>query len=438
MINAMGCTRHALPIPATRAECRQALRLLGPLMLLATCLFSAPGRAQVDYVARFRMEKPRYLLGEPVFCVFTIQNTGKETFAFRFRSPSRVLNPELEGEPRFQVRNARGKHVADPAPQPCGGAPGTAVYGSVTLPSGQTHTERWLLDQWARFSAPGEYHVRAERRLPLLGLDPRTQEFSEKPLAFALALDELSFEIAPASEAQLRPVFAPFLEALKNPATRDPAEAVLVVTTLPHAFFLSELETMAGASAPARWDRKQALEGLARLGSPAAWRTTLRVAQGRSGKPGEEVRAYAVLLLAEKGNPAFLPPLLKLAAGGPASLRGDVLRALGFFNDPRASRAIFDRLHSANATDRMNAILGLKNLGTRESIPALLAMLNDPEPQVRQVANFALTGLTGLKFLLPEQPSRADFARVSDQWHAWWQKASATFTPLRPPACHDW
>lgn len=407
-------------------------------MFFSTCIFAAPCRAQVDYVARFRMEKDRYLLGEPVFCVFSIQNTGKETFAFRYRSPSRVLNPELESEPRFQVTDARGRRVADPAPKACGGAPGTVVYGSVTLPSGQTHTERWLLNQWAHFSAPGEYHVRAERRLPLLGLDPRTQEFVEKPLAYALALNELTFELAPAGEAQLPPLFAPYLAALKNPATSDPAEAAVVVTTLPHAFLLPELEAMAVAPANARWDRKQALEGLARLGTPAAWRAILGIAQGRTGKPGEDLRAYAVLLLAEKGDAAFLPPLLKLAATSPVSLRGDVLRALGFFRDPRAYRAIFERLHSADVTDRMNAILGLKNLGTRESIPALLAMLNDPEPQVRQVADFALTGLTGEKFPLPAQPSKADFARVNEEWHAWWKKAGPTFTPLPPRACHDW
>ncbi len=329
-------------------------------MFFATCFFAAPCRAQVDYVARFRMEKNHCLLGEPVFCVFSIQNTGKETFAFRYRSPSRVLNPELESEPRFQVTTAQGRRVADPAPEPCGGAPGTVVYGSVTLPPGQTHTERWLLDQWGRFTAPGEYHVRAERRLPLLGLDPRTQEFTEKPLAFALALNELTFEIAPAREAQLRPLFAPYLAALKNPAGGDSAEAAVVVTTLPHTFLLPELEAMAGAPAHAGWDRKQALEGLARLGTRAAWRAVLNIAQGRNGNPGEDLRAYAVLLLAEKGDPAFLPPLLKLAAASPVSLRGDVLRALGFFRDPRAYRTIFERLHSTNVTDRMNAILGLK------------------------------------------------------------------------------
>ena len=57
----------------------------------------------------------------------------------------------------------------------------------------------------------------------------------------------------------------------------------------------------------------------------------------------------------------------------------------------------------------MNAILGLKTLGGKEVIPALLAALDDPELQVRQVANFALEGLTGHKVSdeLPASAGRA-------------------------------
>ena len=59
----------------------------------------------------------------------------------------------------------------------------------------------------------------------------------------------------------------------------------------------------------------------------------------------------------------------------------------------------------------MNAILGLKNLGTKEVIPALLAALNDPEAQVRQVANFALEGLTGHKVAVSANPSPEESER---------------------------
>jgi hypothetical protein len=426
-------------------------------LLVVASLLPLPSAAQVDYVARFEMEKSQYLLGEPIFSKFTIRNAGSQSFQFVFRSPSRALNRSLESEPRFRVTDAAGHLLPDPAPKPCGGAPGTVVYGSVTLPPGQTHTERWLLNQWAQFTAPGRYHLRAERRLPLLILDPRTQEVSKKPAAYALALDELTFEIALASEAKLRSAFQPYLETLNNAQNSNPAEAVLVVTTLPRAFFLSDLEAMASPapspSGATRWDRTAALEAMARLGTPAAWNAISSIAQGRAEgstslpqqagnqqAEGKDVslRAYAILLLAEKGDAAFLPALLDMASRRSEGLREDALRALGFFHDSRAIQALYEKLHSTNSSDRMNAILGLKNLGSKETIPALMAMLNDPEPQVRQVANFALKGLTGEKVALSEKASREESARAAAQWHAWWREKGASFVPPRPAPCREW
>jgi hypothetical protein len=438
---------------------RWALLAVGSLMPL-------PSAAQVNYIARFEMEKPQYLLGEPIFSKFTIRNAGSQTFQFVFRSPSRVLNRGLESEPRLRVTDAAGRPLPDPARKPCGGTTGTVVYGSVTLPPGQTHTERWLLNQWARFTSPGRYRLRAERRLPLLALDPRSQELSNKPAAYALALDELTFEIVPATEAGIRSAFQPFLETLRDTRNSNPAEAVLVVTTLPKAFFLSDLEAMASpVPSPSvrneqarwggsRWDRRVVLEGMARLGTPAAWKAILSVAQGResvtttdlsasadtqraTGKDNS-LRAYAILLLAEKGDAAFLPALLDMVSTGPAGLRDDALHALGFFQDPRAIQALYEKLHADNSTDRMNAILGLKNLGSKETLPALMAMLNDPEPQVRQVANFALQGLTGEKFALSEKASREESARAAAHWHAWWREKGGNFVPPRPSPCREW
>jgi len=407
--------------------------------------FSTVSPAQVEYIARFSLEKQRSLVGEPVFCIYTIQNTGAQRFQFSYRSPSRVLNRELEQEPQFRVTDAAGRRLSDPAPRPCGGALGTVVYGFVRLAPGQSHTERWLLNQWARFSSPGHYRVRAERRLPLLAVDPLTQKVSEKPAAYALTLDELTLEVEPANEERLQAAFQPYAAVLRNRGNPDPTEAALVVTTLPQPFLLPELEAMASAPSPSPWDRKQALEGLARLGTPAAWEAILKVAEWRDFVPGvtgnskdDPLRAYATLLLAEKGDLSFLPALLAMLSTAPKELRGDILRALGFFHDQRVYQALFEGLHSPDPADRTNAILGLKNLGTKESIPAVMAMLNDPEAQVRQVANFALESLTGQKFTLSGKASHQESAHVADQWHAWWREKGASVVPTRPPACHDW
>jgi HEAT repeat protein len=150
------------------------------------------------------------------------------------------------------------------------------------------------------------------------------------------------------------------------------------------------------------------------------------------------LRAHAILLLAEKRDPRFLPPILAMLADASETLRGEILRALGFFGDPRANRALFEYLHSSARDDRVNAILGLRNLESKEVIPALIAMLKDPEVQVRQVAHFALRNLTGQPVTLSATAPVAESMHVAEQWRAWWQKQGAGFTPVRQPPCRDW
>ena len=330
--------------------------------MLATLLVAGEraARAQVDYVARFTFEKPAYRVGEPVFCTFTIRNTGTRPFAFSYRSPWRALGSNLPKEPRFRVADAKGRRLPDPAPKPCGGAKEGVVYGFVSLPPGGTQRERWLLNQWARLSEPGRYFVRAERRLPLLGFDPVTEGLSKKPLAFALAINELSFELKPATEDELQPLLEPYLKAFDDPArgTSDLSEPVLVATALPKPYFLDRLVRLARPSPDEhRWDARRGLEGLARLGTAPAWAAILEIARGgeRNGAADDPaLRGYAILLLGEKGDPGFVAPLLSMLPGASEEIRGDILRALGFFHSPRANQALFERLHSSEPSDRVN------------------------------------------------------------------------------------
>ena len=359
------------------------------------------------------------------------------------------MGADDEQEPRFQVRDEKGQRLSDPGPRPCGSPQGTAVYGSVTLPPGQIHSERWLLNQWAQFTAPGRYHVRAERRLALLQADPQTKKFAEKPAAFAMAIDELSFQVVHSTPAQIEEVFHPYLAAVQDPKNPNPAEAVVVLTSMPQPFFLDQLIKLASAGKSDHWDRRDFLDGLARMNTPASWQAILKMfreaeptsgaaGKGASAQTEDPLRSYALLLLAEKAEPGFVPVFMEMLGKSPDPLRGDILRALGFFHDAQAVQALFDNLHSAQVTDRMNAILGLKNLGTKEVIPAMVAALNDPEQQVRQVANFALEGLTGYKVPTSANPSRDEPARIASDWHAWWVEHAASFSPPAPAACHDW
>ena len=422
-------------------------KLLTALLVWVGLALPTVCSGQVNCVARFVMEKDSYLLGEPVFCRFALQNTGTKTIQFSYRFPTRVLNRDLGQEPRFLTTDEAGNPLADPAPRPCGGAKGSVVYGYATLPPGQTHTERWLLNEWARFVHPGRTRVRAERRLPVVVLDPVTNKPSALPAAYPMALNELWFTVHPATEEQLHAAFRPYLDALDSKVASDLPEALLVVTTLPQPFFLAKLQAMATAPArEVRWDRKQILAGLARLGTPPAWETILRIAQGTAMAPsrvsavvGPEdllLRAYAIALLGEKRDKAGLPALLGMVES--VELRGDVLQTLGFFDDPRGSQVLFEKLRAPKAFDRVNAILGLRNRESKDVVPALLAMLNDPAAQVRQVAHFALQSLTGKRFALSARASLEESARVAACWRSWWREKGASFVPVSQPPCRDW
>ena len=423
-----------------RLESRCGARVLFLAFAAAIFLCPAMARAQVNYEVHFQLEKTTGLLGEPVFVDFTIRNTGATPFSFSYRLPIRAANPELESEPRITVTDASGRPLRDPAPQPCGGAKGSVVYGSSTLSPGATHTERWLVNEWARFTSPGTYRIRAERRLPIYEFHPPAETFTKHPAAYALALDQLSIQILPAGEKQLKAAFAPYVKSLKGPAGAELNEAVLVISTLPNSFLFAPLAAFAERSANSSLLREKALEGLARLGTPAAWRAISGVAVNApatsGGKPtaGEQsLISYAILLLGEKGDPAFLPPIIRLLKTAPPSERANILQTLGYFHDPRASQALIDNLHAADSTDRINAILGLKNLGNKDVIPSLLAALNDPEAQVRAVANFALENLTGQKFDPGDTPQA-----LAAHWHDWWLANNAAFEPQPSPPCQDW
>jgi len=65
-------------------------------------------------------------------------------------------------------------------------------------------------------------------------------------------------------------------------------------------------------------------------------------------------------------------------------------------------------------------------------------MLQDHDAEVRQVANFALQGLTHKHVKLSPSAGRTESENAAKQWRQWWQAHAASFVPARPPACHDW
>ena len=124
---------------------------------------------------------------------------------------------------------------------------------------------------------------------------------------------------------------------------------MVVLTSLPQPFFLDQF-ALANAGKSDRWDRRDCSGRLgahehARVlaGYPEAIskRGTCRKLRRQRGAPEQAedpLRSYALLLLAEKADPAFIPTFMEMLGKSADPMRGDILRALGFFHDTQTSR----------------------------------------------------------------------------------------------------
>ena len=72
---------------------------------------------------------------------------------------------------------------------------------------------------------------------------------------------------------------------------------------------------------------------------------------------------------------------------------------------------------------RMAAARILGELGSPQSIPALIGGLRDSEPSVREAAVVALRKLSGKSFKFDPTASESDRARRVKAWRDWWDKA---------------
>ena len=212
------------------------------LLLLWLAASAAPGFAQVDYSVHFEMEKPQYLLGEPIFCRFVIRNTGGKVFAFRYRTPTRIVGTDYDQEPRFQVTDSRGSRLPDPGPsalrQPArdrrlwvrDAASRADSYRALAAESMGAICRAGPLSRAC--GAPLGACARPARRSGAFAAKPRPSRWPSM-----ISVCRLS---AP-RRAQVEAAYQPYLDAVEDPKDPNPAEAVVVLTSLPQPFFLDQL-----------------------------------------------------------------------------------------------------------------------------------------------------------------------------------------------------
>jgi hypothetical protein len=146
-----------------------------------------------------------------------------------------------------------------------------------------------------------------------------------------------------------------------------------------------------------------------------------RLGRDLVGGSGERQRSALGRLRESKGV-AYTEAL----AGAIPRLEGDI--------KGKAREALAERLGRMKATTlrsylededselRRAAALACAVKESKELIPDLIRLLNDPEPTVDRAAYAALKDLSGKDFGPPARATRAERARAISAWQAWWRK----------------
>jgi HEAT repeat protein len=152
----------------------------------------------------------------------------------------------------------------------------------------------------------------------------------------------------------------------------------------------------------------------------------------------ETVRWEAAKALIALGDKRVVPPLIALAQGAGASeQRAAAVYALGFLYDARALAPLVQVLRDRreDAQLRGHAAEALAYLGHRRAVPALIAALDDPSPEVRLWSVFALGELGDRRAVAPlERLAATDVTPVP----GWWTVGEEAREALkRLQSCHS-
>lgn len=156
------------------------------------------------------------------------------------------------------------------------------------------------------------------------------------------------------------------LEAGNDPALKDPR-------------FVDEvLAVFQGAKEDDPRVRRYLAVALGRLRDKRAVPALLEAARGQGqGTPeDQDTQFYAVVSLGTIGDPAALPDLLALARGGDAGLRKAVAHALGSLPSDESRAALLALVQDPEEDVRWNAALALARRGDVAAAPVLLNMMD--------------------------------------------------------------
>ena len=375
-----------------------ARALIFAALLLGTFATSAASQIRFDA----RLDKDAYLQGEPVTVVVDILNTGDEAFAYS----------TCDGRVRLTVSGVE-RRVAPVIPG-CysamgvtGGSAGCAIGHPPMLAPGERTSFRYLLRDYDL--APGQYSLTASGKA---GVRVPGAQFER---TFAL-------RIAPATEDELKRVFAPLVAAAGDPLRRYDARAAIVESAPP--FLVPLIARFVGEEDV----RPAAIEALGRISTDESRAALKSLYESHR----ESWREHVVLTLARYGHPGDAGFFVEVLADATADVRSRRYAALGLghVGGDQAALHLERLLPTAPAELRPTIATALGNSRSRLAVPVLISMYGNNPAQ-----NEVCSGLKSLTHRSWCAGVAADPAASRRQWLRTWNETGSTAQIFGPDNC---
>lgn len=395
------------------------------LRLTAFCLIcwvilAAPAFAQLQ--GRFYLDKNEFIAGEPVYLHFEVTNVGKETTqiqtAYRYSFCAGYQIKISDGSPP-PVRPSDGCAL--------GGKGGSCASSDAPLASGERKTEDLLLNDERDLSKPGMYYITATRVLPY---GTASQVLTSNGPKFLLT-EHFRIAIRRGDEITLKAILHPYIDDLAAKDQERNSEAQIVIGSVAPLFLEGKILEMLNSDS----HRGFAMGALRKMNTARSRKALAEVAT-KNGEWQEQAIRY----LGEMGDRNYYPLVLRAAKTfEPGSnTRQTAIRAAAELGKDESVPFLASLLQSHVKWNRINAVQGMYESASRESVPYLIGLLLDKDDFIAQMAAGTLVGLTHRTPVSggPIERSKNPVAQ-HPAWSRWWSLLGSTAPIYRPEDCGE-
>lgn len=375
--------------------------------LLTGLLWPAIARGQT-LVGRFYPEKHSYLVGEPVFIDFQLDNTGDQPAWVGQRMGAPCIEPDT-----IKVAGAQRRELEWLSDFGCSfGVGGDCAEGVTELKPGAKHTARIFLSAEFRLSRPGTYPIHALRKVSVYPSEALDAPSAAQNIEFS---SDFQIRLVQGSEKELKLAFEPYVEAATKPDNGDQSSAIWAIEQMAPRF-LEDL-ILKFADTP----KYASPEALLRLNTPRSKQKIAELAQ-QSGYPALQQRA--IQALAETRDPTYLPLLIRIAGKSAHANRDTATLAIGLFGNA-ALPFLKTMLRNTEVNARVAAVRSLGLTRSRVAVPTLIAALQDHDDRVLDAATQSLAELTH-RCTTKAPGNNLTPAQEYRRWLNWWRKNNLT------------